>query len=424
MPPGCYLDISKIVKDYFKAKNIKSNAGLDVPIIAVGKLGYPDLAENAIRSGQCDMIMLARPLLADPQWPTKAYLGKCSEICPCIGDQEACFNEFIEGGHPQCAVNPRTGNEDLIPAELIKTDKPKRVAVIGAGAAGVMCAVIAAKRGHNVELFDANSKPGGVIIAGSASSCKIDLRNYLDYLANQINGAVKENGLKANFNTKVTLDLLKKGNYEAIVFALGGIPKTLKIPGIEQSHVIQAIDLYKKPELAKNAKNVVVIGGGSVGCEAAHMLAYEMNKTVKLVEILPNLMPRTMSASRFYLIHYLEKAGVEILNCTTPLEITSNSVKVQQNISSTVPDPYISWTPVVPENIHNPFGKAIKLEPKERDLDADLVVIAAGLNPNSDLYEQALKAALPAKLYNIGDSFATGRIFEATKAGFHVGRSL
>ena len=115
MPAGCFLDVSRIVKQHFADKQILSNAGVAVPVVAVGKLGYPDLAEQALRDGDCDMVMLGRPLLADPDWCNKAYAGKVADIIPCIGCQEGCLNEFVEGGHPQCAVNPRTAFEHLYP---------------------------------------------------------------------------------------------------------------------------------------------------------------------------------------------------------------------------------------------------------------------------------------------------------------------
>ena len=138
MPPGCFLEISKIVKDYFTENKVLSNAGMEVPIVAVGKLGYPDLAEQALRDKKCDMIMLARPLLADPQWPNKVYAGRVERICPCIGDQEGCINEFVEGGHPQCSVNPRTGHEDIYNgSEMSSAKKIKNIAVVGGGPAGV-----------------------------------------------------------------------------------------------------------------------------------------------------------------------------------------------------------------------------------------------------------------------------------------------
>ena len=123
MPAGCFLELSKVATEYFAARNIRSNAGLAVPIVAVGKLGYPDLAEKALRDGMADMIILVRPRLADPDLCSKAYSGRVEEIRPCIGCQQASVNELEEGGHPQCAVNPRTGFEDVLPAALTKAER-------------------------------------------------------------------------------------------------------------------------------------------------------------------------------------------------------------------------------------------------------------------------------------------------------------
>ena len=127
---------ARAVRERFAADNIRSNAGLPVPVVAVGKLGYPDIAERALRNGDADMIMLGRPLLADPEWPNKAYAGRVADIRPCIGCQEGCLNEFVEGGHPQCAVNPRCSFEYLMPQTPAPAKEPKRIAVIGAGPAG------------------------------------------------------------------------------------------------------------------------------------------------------------------------------------------------------------------------------------------------------------------------------------------------
>ena len=177
MPSGCFLDVSKVAKEYFAARGIKSNAGVEVPIVAVGKLGYPDIAEKALRDGKCDMVMLGRPVLADPDWCKKAYAGKVEDIRPCIGCQEACVNEFVEGGHPQCAVNPRTGFEELLPAVPAKAEKAKKIAVIGAGCAGLNFAVTAAQRGHKVEVFEKSDKMGGKMHAAGAPLSKYELHN-------------------------------------------------------------------------------------------------------------------------------------------------------------------------------------------------------------------------------------------------------
>ncbi len=424
MPPGCFIDIAKIAKDFFRDNNIKSNKNLDIPVMAVGKLGYPDFAERALREDKCDMIMLARPLLADPHWPNKAYEGKVDEIRPCIGDQEGCFNEFVEGGHPQCSVCPRTGNEDLISAEIPVTRSPKKVAVIGAGPAGYKCAITAAESGHTVTLFDKNEKAGGTILTGSMPKSKYDLVNYTNYMNRKIELTSSELKLKTKFKTEITVKELKAGDFDSIVFAGGGIPKTIPVTGMDNKNVIQAIDYMNNPELAVKAEKIIVVGGGVVGCEAAHMLAYEQKKNVKIIEMLPYFMPTAMSANRFYLIHYLEKIGVEMLNCTKLKEIRENKVIVSKNSHKSVPDPYNTWIPLIPIATINPFEKKIKEDYVDVEIDADLIILAMGTSPDDSMYREAVKENLKAKMYNIGDSFQTGRVFEAVKAGYYVGRNI
>ena len=213
MPAGCFLDVSKLVKNYFKDNNIKSNAGIEVPVVAVGKLGYPDLAEKALRDGDCDMIMLGRPLLADAEWPNKAFAGRVEDICPCIGCQEGCINEFVDGGHPQCAVNPRTGFEHTMQESLTVPAKIKHVAVVGAGPAGVLFASIAAKRGHRVELFEKSGEIGGKIIPGSVPKIKYEVANYKKYLSHVLDEAVKGGNLTVRFNTPATVESLKEQKF-------------------------------------------------------------------------------------------------------------------------------------------------------------------------------------------------------------------
>jgi 2-enoate reductase len=424
MPPGCYLPIAKLVKDYFSRQDIKSNAGLPVPVVAVGKLGYPDLAEQALREGLCDMVMLARPLLADPEWPNKAYAGRISDICPCIGDQEACLNEFIEGGHPQCAVNPRTGFEDVLSVELIPASISRKVAVVGAGPAGVLCACITAQRGHRVTLFEKQGKIGGELIPGSVPKFKYDVANYLGYLENQVAKTSGSYKLKLRLGMEATPELLKREGFDAVVTCTGARPIKLAVGGIELRHVVQAVDLLHDISMAAKAKKVVVIGGGSVGCEVAYMLAYEMKKKVTVVEMLPYLMKGICTANRGHLIHYLEKAGVKLLNCARLQSVGRKTIKIRQNVSPTVPDPYNTWSPILPENVKNPLAKKILVEEKEIEIEADLVVLAVGLEPHDGLYESCLKARVAPEIHNIGDSFSVGRIFEAIKAGYAVGRML
>jgi 2-enoate reductase len=424
MPPGCYLPVARLVKEYFAHENVLSNAGLPVPVVGVGKLGFPDLAEQALRAGDCDMIMLARPLLADPDWPNKAYAGKVMDIRPCIGDQEACLNELVEGGHMQCSVNPRTGFEDVLERDLTPTTSPKKLAVIGAGPAGILCAITAARRGHQVTLFEKTGSVGGMLVPGSVPRIKYEVKNYLAYLEHSLEEACKKFDLTLKLNCEMRPEALKREGFESVVVSVGGSVIKPKLPGIDQANVVQAIYLFLKPEIAANAANVVVVGAGAVGCEAAHFLATDLGKKVTIVEMLPFIMPGLCTANRGHMIHELEKLDVPLLNCAKLMAIEGNSVRLERNISATVPDPYVTWAPILPENISNPFAKKIKEEIQEQTLTADLIVLAMGLRPSREFHEACVSAQVAPEVLQLGDAFQIGGVFEAVKSGSLTGRTL
>jgi 2-enoate reductase len=423
MPSGCYLPVAKLVKEFFESKKIQTNAGLPVPVVAVGKLGYPDLAEKALREGQCDMIMLARPLLADPYWPNKAYAGQVRAITPCIGDQEGCLNEFIEGGQPQCAVNPRTGFED-IRREIQPAPVPLKVAVVGAGPAGVTCALTAARRGHTVSLFESQPQIGGMLIPGSQPRIKYEVANYLDNLRWQVDQARKEHNLEVHLSTRAAADPLKNQGFDVIILATGGRPIQPNLPGVDLPHVIQAVDLFCRPEKAANKDHIVVVGGGAVGCECAQFLAAEHRHRVTLIEMMPQLMKGLCTANRGHLIRELQRLNIPLMNMTRLMKIEPEVVTVSQNTDPSVPDPGITWRPLLPENVDIPFEKKIKENWIEKQLNADLVVLAMGLRPDLALYETCVSAQAAPRIYNIGDSFQIGRVFEAVKAGDALGQSI
>lgn len=425
MPPGCFLEIARMAKDHFASRGIKSNKGLDVPIVAVGKLGYPDLAEKALREDYCDMIMLARPLLADPEWPKKAYAGRVDEIRPCIGDQEGCINEFVEGGHPQCAVNPRSGFEEVFDGrEMAPALDQKKVAVVGAGPAGILTSLVAAQRGHSVVLFEKEKEIGGMLVPGSRPHIKFDVLNYLKYLRGRIERARLHMNLTVKTGTTVTPEELKKDGYDVIVCATGTVQSALPVKGIERPHVVRAVDLLKDPSSAGEARNIVIIGGGEVGCETAYMCRHEMGREVKVVEMLPHFMEGVCTANRGYLLHYLQDLGVDLINCAVLKEIRDSECIIEKNISKTVPDPYVTWSPLLPENIDNPFEKKIRPQLQEEALKADLVVLAVGGKPNEQFFLECQKIGAAKEMYNIGDSFSCGRVFEATKSAYQAAISI
>ncbi len=424
MPAGCFLKVSQIVKEHFANKKILSNAGVEVPVVAVGKLGYPDVAEAALRNGECDMVMLGRPLLADAEWCNKAYEGRIEDICPCIGCQEGCVNEFIEGGHIQCAVNARTGFEDSLPETAVPAEKKKKIGVVGAGPAGVIFATEALRRGHTVELIEKSDRIGGRIVSGSVPAVKFDIKNYLTWLNQQVKEAEENPNFTLRMNTAATTKWLAEQKYDAIVFAVGTKDACPPISGLDKVKYVQATALLENPELMGDAEKIVVAGGGVVGCETAYWLTYEHSKKVSVVEMLPNFMEGVCTANRGHLLHYMEKAGVELYNCSKVTSFEPGKVNIQRNVSKGVPNPYNTWQPLLPENIPNPLAKKPGPETQDVALDADLVVLAMGGRPDDALYYEALSENTAPEMFNIGDSFAGGKVLEATRAAFRLAREI
>jgi len=425
MPAGCYLPVARLVKEHFSMIGMKSQLGNEVPVIAVGKLGDPDLAEEAIRRGDCDMVMLARPLLADPQWPRKAYAGRVAEIRPCIGDQEACLNEFLEGGHPQCSVNPRSGFEDFYPSEdLAPSFRPKRIGVVGAGPAGILCALTAARRGHAVTLWEQGDDVGGMMIPASVPRIKTDLRCYLEFLRRELNACVQTQNLAIHLGCKMTPALLEEAGFEVLVFATGGAQTAPSFPGCDSPAALQAVDFLRRPDCVMEGCHVLVVGGGMLGCECANFLTAERSCRVTVIEGAPHFMIGACTANRGHLLHCLEKMGVQLWNCTQMVRLDEKKAVLLKNMSTSVPDPSCTWAPLLPENVLNPLGKPLRVQLKEKSIAVDWVVLAQGLTSNRSLYQNCLAQQPAPEIHLIGDAFQTGRIFHAVKAGFTVGAAI
>lgn len=424
MPSGCFLDIAEIAKKYFAEKGIKSNKGLEVPVVAVGKLGYPDFAEQALRDQKCDMIMLGRPLLADAEWCNKAYAGKVKDIRPCIGCQEGCLNEFVEGGHPQCAVNPRTAFEEEYSAEIPKAERSKRVAVIGAGPAGVTAAETLIARGHTVDLFEKSDSIGGNLIPGSKAAIKYEMKNYLEYLGHVVEALGKSGRFNLHLQSEPSAAALKDAGYDAIMIATGSKQKRPPVEGGDGENVVFAVDVLLNPSLVDNAGEIVVIGGGVVGAETAYYLAYERDKKVTVVEMDKFIMNHTCTANRGHIIHYLEEKGVSLMNCTKLVKVEKDCVKLSRNFHKNVPDPYNTWAPILPENIINPMEKKVKPEYRDVTVKCDLVVLATGVSSENELYYELLKTHAAPEIFNVGDSFKSAKVFEAVRSAYRKARNI
>lgn len=421
MPAGCFLNVAKLVKDYFKEMGIRSNAGVEVPVVAVGKLNYPDLDERALRDGDCDMIMLGRPLLADPDWAKKAYAGDVKKIRPCIGCQEACVNEFVEGGHPQCAVNPRTGFEEVLPRVLPAAERKKRIAVVGGGPAGMNFALFAAQRGHTVELYERGDKLGGALLAASAPKNKFDLQNYLAYLCREVE---TQEGVTLHLNCGVDSGFLKAQSFDAVVYANGAYSVCPPIEGMADSPVVEATDLLCHPEKLGDSRKVTVLGGGAVGMETAYYLSYERGCDVTVIDMLGQFMDGACTANRTHLIHYLEKNGAKLVNCASIQSFHGNFVTVKRNISAGAPDVYCTWQPILPKNIENPLAKKLGDETVIEEYEADLFVNALGRRGDSAPYLEGLREHVADEIYSIGDAFESGLVWAATRSAYHLASSI
>ena len=433
MPAGCFVPVARAVRERFAADGVRSNAGLPVPVVAVGKLGYPDVAERALREGSCDMVMLGRPLLADPEWPNKAFAGRVADIRPCIGCQEGCLNEFVEGGHPQCAVNPRCSFEHLMPESPAPAKSPKRVAVVGAGPAGMVCALAASRRGHAVTLIDASDKLGGKLMAAGAARIKFDVENYRVYLERQVRKQADEGNLTLELGHAATKDALAAARYDAIVCAAGAHEATPPIPGLSElvdaGLAVPATRLLREPELLGQARSVTVIGGGAVGCEVAQWLAVERSVShVSVVEMLPHMMQGACTANRGHLLHALAGHGVRLLNMArverAEQTLGGTLMHVSRNRHKNVPDPYVSWTPILPENVVNPLAPKVGDDWHEEVIASDLVVIACGGQADDSLFYELQQTHAAPELRNIGDGFAPGRVLEAVRAAYRLGTTI
>ncbi|MBI2854149.1 MAG: FAD-dependent oxidoreductase [Chloroflexi bacterium] len=306
LPPGCMADLAAMLKPKVK-----------IPVISVGKLGYPALAEQLVAEGKADFIALGRALLADPEWPNKVKDGRLSDIRPCVGCHEGCFGRTRDRKYISCAVNPATGIEKEF--SLKPAPKKKSVLVVGGGPAGMQAACVAAARGHKVTLWEKNDVLGGNLIYAGVPDFKDDYKQFTEYLNRQ----VKEMGVAVEFGRKATSASIKSMDPDVLFIATGASPLIPDIPGAKQERVVTAIDvLGGRREIGAE---VAIVGGGLIGCETALYLARK-GKSVTIVEMLPEAALDLHKANRMHMLKLLAEAGVRILCSARVLQIQDNKV--------------------------------------------------------------------------------------------------
>jgi len=252
---------------------------VDVPVLCAGRMDDPDMALASLENGDCDIVSMGRPLLADPDYVNKLRCGRSDEIRPCISCQEGCMGRIQEYSAINCAVNPQAARERFAAYEPVC--KPKKVLVVGGGIAGCEAARVLAIRGHKPVLYEKNSQLGGNLLPGGAPDFKEDDIALAKWYGVQL----KKLGVPIHLNTAITKDDVLAGDYDTVIVATGSTPKVFSLGDDEKVYTAAQVLLKEKDP----GETTAVIGGGLVGCELALWLA-QNGKKVVLLEALDKLL--------------------------------------------------------------------------------------------------------------------------------------
>jgi len=366
-PRGCWVELAEMTKEVVK-----------IPVIAAGKLGYPDLAERVLQEGKADFIGLGRYLLADPEWANKAKEGRTEDIIPCLGCHEGCIARVRKFQRIGCAVNPATAVEKDLAIHL--AGKKKSVLVIGGGPGGMEAARVSALRGHKVTLWERQDMLGGNLIPAAIPDFKDDYKLLINYLSTQI----KKLGVTIELRKVATPELVQKFNPDVVFIATGATHVIPDIEGIEtwreKGRVVTAVEALLN--IRKIGKSVVVAGAGLIGCETALYLA----KKEKKVTIAGGrrLAHDMVWGNALDLIKLLDDHNVKIFKNNRVIKITETGV----------------------DSAHQHF-------------DADTIVLAVGMRSNNEIPLESLADKIP-EVYIIGDCVRPRHVMSAIWEGYRT----
>ncbi len=381
---------------------------VSVPVIASNRINDVFVADEILRMGMADLTAMARALIADPDLPRKAYEERYEEIIHCIGCNQGCFDHVFYLQPVTCMLNPRAGRE--LEYRITRAKKPKKVAVVGGGPAGMKAALTAAERGHRVTLFEKSAVLGGQLNLAAVPPGREEFWTAIEDLEAQLDNS----SVELRLETEATPDLLLEEGFEAVVVATGARPAVPDIPGIYQPHVVTAWEILagiRDPE----GRDVVIIGGGAVGSETAMYVAsmgtispetlfFLFTNDAEDVETLRELCTR--GVKRVTVVEMLEKACRDVgisTRWTILQDMRHLGIDVRLNASAK----RIEKDRVV-----------VEVEGREESIPADTVIIAVGSCPENELYERLKASGLEVHL--VGDAREPRKAVEAIQEGYEA----
>ncbi len=379
VPRGAFTWVTAKFKDHF-----------NIPVITSNRINTPEKAEQVLESGDADMISMARPFLADPEFVNKAAEGRADEINTCIGCNQACLDHVFTGKMTSCLVNPRACFETKI--NIRTTSSVKKIAVVGAGPAGLAAATTAAKCGHRVTLFDASSEIGGQFNVAKQVPGKEEFFETIRYFKRQL----ELNDVTLQLNTKVSTKDLNESDFDEIIVATGITPRTPLIEGIEHHKVLSYLDVLKHKTMVGG--KVAVIGAGGIGFDVSEFLVHKGDSTSQNIPAFMKEWGIDMTLQA--------RAGVEGVKAevSTPFRevylLQRKSSKVGAGLGKTTG--WIHRTGLKNKKVNmissceyhkiDDAGLHLSIDGESQVLDVDHVVICAGQEPRRELVDGLTKS--------------------------------
>ncbi|MFC7863756.1 FAD-dependent oxidoreductase [Streptomyces murinus] len=407
VPRGAYTWVTK-----------KLMGEVTIPLVTTNRINTPDLAEELLAGGCADMVSMARPMLADPDFVAKAAAGTPEAINTCIGCNQACLDHTFGGKLTSCLVNPRACHEtELV---LAPTRTKKRVAVVGAGPAGLACAVSAAERGHEVTLFDAASEIGGQLNVARKVPGKQEFDETLRYFRHQLDA----HGVAVRLGTWVGAEDL--ADYDEVVVATGVTPRTPDIPGVDHPRVLGYLDVLR--DGAPVGERVAVLGAGGIGFDVAEFLTdggdkasedpqtYFRNWGVDMEYTAPGGLTEPRRPAPPRQVHLLQRKTTKVgagLGKTTGW-IHRTELKHRG----------VTMVPGVRYDRIDDAGLHITVGEQSTVLEVDTVVLCTGQEPRRELYEALVAAGRSVHLIGGADVAAELDAKRAIKQGTEVAAAL